>query len=76
LNRYAQAELDGLSAEQLDNGNQIPELHLLLAEVYRAKSDKTDEAKELQKFLQLSPHDSEWQTARITLDEIQDSMAK
>jgi tetratricopeptide (TPR) repeat protein len=53
LNRYAQAELDGLSAERLDNGNQIPELQLLLAEVYRAKGDKIDEATELQKFSEL-----------------------
>lgn len=76
LKRYAEAELDGLSAERLDNGNRIPDLHLLLAEVYRAKGDKLREATELQKFLQLSPHDSEWQTARITLAAIQDSMAK
>ncbi len=74
--RYAQAELDGRIAERLDNRNQIPKLHLLLAEVYRATDDNRAEAIELQRFLELSPHDSEWETARSTLAEIQGSMAK
>ena len=76
LKRYTQAGLDGRIAERLDNGNQIPKLHLLLAEVYRATGDNGDEAIELQKFLELSPHDSEWETARSTLAEIQGSVAK
>lgn len=76
LKRYAQAEMDGLFAERLDNDGQIPKLHLLLAEVYRAKGDKSGEAMELQKFLELSPHDSDWQTARTILAEVQNSMAK
>ncbi len=75
LKRYAEAEADGLAAEGLDNRNQIREVHLLLAEVYRVKGDKSSEAAELQKFLVLPPHDAEWQTARTTLDEIQDSAA-
>lgn len=76
LKRYAQAELDGHSAEKLDTGNQIPELHLLLAQVYQAEGNKTDEVLELQKFLELSPHNPDWQTARTTLAEIQDNVAK
>lgn len=76
LKRYVQAVVDGRIAERLDNSNQIPELHLLLAEVYRATGDRGDEALELQKFLELSPHDSEWERARSTLAEIQGSMAK
>lgn len=76
LKRYAQAELDGRSAEKLDTANQIPELHLLLAQVYQAEGNKTDEVVELQKFLELSPHNPDWQTARTTLAEIQDNVAK
>lgn len=72
LKRYAQAELDGRFAEGLDSGNRIPQLHLLLAEVYQAEGNKTRETTELQKFLELSPHDSAWQTARTTLTQIQD----
>ena len=53
--RYPQAVLDGRVAERLDNENQIPEIHLLLAEAYRATGDTGDEAIELQKFLESSP---------------------
>lgn len=76
LKRYTQAEMDGLLAERLDDDGQIPKVHLLLAEVYRAKGDKSGEAAELQKFLELSPHDSEWQTARSILADVQNSTAK
>lgn len=76
LKHYAQAELDGRFAESLDKGNQIPALHLLLAQVYQAEGDKNGEAAELQKFLEFSPHDSEWQTAHTVLAEIQDKPAK
>lgn len=76
LKRYAQAEFEGRSAERLDTDNDIPRLHLLLAQVYRATGDKTDEAIELHKFLQSSPHDSEWQNTRATLAAIQGSAAK
>lgn len=76
LQRYAQAELDGRFAERLDAANEIPGIHLLLAEVYRAKRDTAGEAAELQKFLDRAPHDSEWQTARTTLAQIQGSATK
>lgn len=76
LKRYGQAELYGRSAEKLDTTNKIPELHLLLAQVYQAEGNKTDEVAELQKFLQLSPHNPDWQTARTTLAEIQSNVAK
>jgi tetratricopeptide (TPR) repeat protein len=76
LKRYAQAELNGRSAEKLDTANQIPELHLLLARIYQAEGNKSDEVVELQKFLELSPHNPDWQTARTTLAEIQDNAAK
>ncbi|MDE3168829.1 MAG: tetratricopeptide repeat protein [Acidobacteriota bacterium] len=73
---YSKAEQEGLAAEQLDNENQITRLHLLLAEIYRARGDTVNEAAELRKFLQLSPHDGEWQTARTTLAAIQGGTAK
>lgn len=72
LKRYAQAELYGRSAEKLDKWKKIPEIHLLLAEVYEAQKDPTKEAQELRKFLKEAPHNSDWQTARTTLSEIQD----
>jgi hypothetical protein len=76
LKNFAKAEMDALIAERLDSSAKIPKLHLLLAEVYRAKGDKNGEAVELQKFLELSPHDAEWQTARSTLAELQNSVPK
>lgn len=71
LKRYAQAELFARSAEKLDGQNHIPQIHLLLAEIYRAKADHADEVKELQIFLKHSPHNAQWQTAQTTLAELQ-----
>ncbi|MGH9686515.1 MAG: hypothetical protein ACRD5K_05420 [Candidatus Acidiferrales bacterium] len=72
LKRLAQAELYGLSAEKLDKWNHVPEVHLLLAQIYDAKGDRAGEARELRKFVKISRHDPDWETARTTLAEIED----
>jgi tetratricopeptide (TPR) repeat protein len=76
LKRYAQAEREARYAEQLDDSNDIPKLHLLLAQLYQTEGNRAGETVELQKFLELSPHDSDWQAARSTLAELQNSVTK
>jgi tetratricopeptide (TPR) repeat protein len=71
LKRMAQAELYALSAEKLDKWNHIPEVHLLLAELYHDKGDRAGEAAELRKFVKMAPHGSDWETARATLAAIE-----
>lgn len=75
LRRMDQAELYALSAEKLDKWRHIPEVHLLLATLYDARGDRTDEATELRKFVKDSPHNSDWQTAKAKLSEIEENHA-
>ncbi|MGA9882160.1 MAG: tetratricopeptide repeat protein [Candidatus Acidiferrales bacterium] len=74
LKRLDQAELYGRSAEKLDKWNRVPDVHLLLAEIYGAKGDRAGEAHELRKFVKVSPHDPDWETARTTLAKIEDDV--
>lgn len=71
LKKMEQAELYALSAEKLDKWNHIPEVHLLLAELYHDKGDRSGEAVELRKFVKMAPHGSDWETARATLAELE-----
>jgi tetratricopeptide (TPR) repeat protein len=70
LKNYDQAELYGRSAEKLDKWHKIPEIHLLLAQIYQAQNDLIKEAEELRKYLKNAPHDSDWDTAKRTLAEL------
>ena len=76
LKQLTQAELDARNALTLDPRNEIPEIHLLLADIYQARGNKTGQAFELEKFLEIAPHDSQWQAARATLAAIQSAASK
>lgn len=76
LKDYAQSERFARAAEKLDQRDHIPEIHLLLAKIYQLKGKKADEATQLREFLQHSPHNSNWQIAQATLNEIQGSPAE
>lgn len=71
LKRMEQAELYALSAEKLDKWNHVPEVHLLLAELYHVKGDQAGETAELRKFVKNAPHNTDWETARTTLAAIE-----
>lgn len=76
LKRIDQAELYAKSAEKLDKWNHVPEVHILLAQIYEAEGQPDEEAVELRKFLKDSPHDSRWETARTHLTEIEKRTSK
>jgi len=76
LRRYDQAELYGLSAEKLDTWNKIPQVHLLLADLYELRRKPNEEEEELRKFLKSAPHDSSWEVARTRLSELQDHLVE
>ena len=74
LQRYDQAELYGLSAEKLDIWNKIPQVHLLLADVYEMERKRHEEVQELRKYVKEAPHDSNWELARAKLNELRDHL--
>lgn len=71
LKRLDQAELYARSAEKLDKWNHIPQVHLLLANLYDAEGNQAEETAELRKFLKMSPHNSDWVSAKAKLSAIE-----
>ena len=59
------------SAEKLDKWNHIPEVHILLAQIYQWERQPAEEASELHKYVKDAPHNSDWQTAKSRLAEIE-----
>ena len=53
-----QAEMNALSALHLDTWHHLPELHYVLAQVYKAKGDLQDEAAQLRVYLKMAPADA------------------
>jgi hypothetical protein len=76
LKRLSQAESYGLSAEKFDEWNSIPQVHLLLAQVYEAKGDQEAEKCGLRQFLKDGPHNSDWVTTRAKLSDRKDRAGK
>jgi tetratricopeptide (TPR) repeat protein len=73
LNQLADAEKNALAAVQLDIWHHMPEVHLLLAQVYSAKGDSNAETAQLKEFLKLAPDAPDAAEARSTLARLQAS---
>jgi len=71
LSHFREAETSALAALQLDRSNCLPELHLLLAQVYAQQSDSSAEMAELRKFLMMAPNSDDAAGAKDTLAEIE-----
>jgi tetratricopeptide (TPR) repeat protein len=71
LRHFHEAETSALAALRLDRWNCLPELHLLLAQVYAGKGDTTAEMAELREFLKTSPNSDDAAGAKDTLAEIE-----
>lgn len=56
LKKIEDAEKSGLKAERLDMRNRIPQLHLLLAEIFAQKNNYANAISELQTYLKLVPN--------------------
>lgn len=76
LKHVDQAEFYALSAEKLDKWNHIPEVHILLAQIYEVKRQPTEEANELHKYIKDAPHNSDWETAKNRLAQIENGASK
>jgi tetratricopeptide (TPR) repeat protein len=76
LRRFREAETSALAALQLDRFNFLPQLHLLLAQVYAEKGDGPSEMAELREFLRLAPNSDDAAGAKNTLAEIESGPPK
>jgi tetratricopeptide (TPR) repeat protein len=56
LKRFAEAEKSGLKAERLDLVSRVPQVHLLLAEIFTRKKSYDMAIVELRTYLELVPH--------------------
>lgn len=71
LNDLASAETNALAAVTLDTWHHIPQLHLLLAQIYAAKGEPDAEAAQLRNYLKVAPNSGDAAGARDTLAQLQ-----
>jgi tetratricopeptide (TPR) repeat protein len=71
LLRIAEAETKALAAIQLDTWHHLPQLHLLLAQVYAAKGDVRAEVTNLKQYLKLAPNAGDAAGAKTTLAQLE-----
>jgi len=71
LNKIEDAEKSALKAEHLDLRTRIPQLHLLLAEIYAQKNNYANAISELQTYLELAPHAKHANQVREQLAELE-----
>ena len=71
LDQVSKAETSALAAVRLDTWHHLPQLHLLLAQIYAAKGDPNAEAAQLREYLKLAPNSGDAAGARETLAQLQ-----
>jgi hypothetical protein len=76
FNQLTQAEMHAQSAVKLDEWNHLPELHLLLAQIYKAAGNVVGETVQLREFLKLAANSKDAPKARTTLALLEASPAK
>ncbi len=76
LNQLSQAEMHAQSAVKLDEWHHLPELHLLLAEIYEAAGNIRGEVVQLREFLKMAGNSKDAPKARSTLAQLDAPPAK
>ncbi len=71
LSDLASAETNARAAVALDTWHHIPQLHLLLAQIYAAKGEPDAEAAQLRDYLKVAPNSGDAAGARDTLAQFQ-----
>ena len=71
LHQLPTAEASGLRAIDESSGEQKAQMHLLLAKIYEQEGNRAAEAGHLKKFVDLTPHAPEADTARHILKQIE-----
>ncbi len=76
FNQLTQAELHAQSAVKLDEWHHLPELHLLLAQIYEAAGNVVGEAAQLREFLKVGASSKDAPKARSILAKLEAPPAK
>jgi len=76
FNQLTQAEMHAQSAVKLDEWHHLPELHLLLAEIYQAAGNIVGEAVQLREFLKVAGNSKDAPMARSILAKLEAPPAK
>lgn len=76
LRRLADAELYARSAEKLDTWHRLPQVHMLLAQVYEEQGNSQAAAEQLRKYLKRAPKGQGQQIAKEALARIEAAPAK
>ena len=66
-NQLTQAEMHAQAAVKLDQWHHVPELHLLLAQIYRAAGNVAGEVAQLKEFLKVAANSKDAAQAKSTL---------
>ncbi len=76
FNQLTQAELHAQSAVKLDEWHHLPELHLLLAQIYEAAGNVVGEAVQLREYLKVAANSKDAPKARSILAKLEAPPAK
>jgi len=76
FNQLTQAEMHAQSAVKLDEWHHLPELHLLLAEIYEAAGNVVGEAVQLREFLKVASNSKDAPKAKSILAKLEAPPAK
>jgi tetratricopeptide (TPR) repeat protein len=71
LNQLTQAEMHAQSAVKLDPWHHLPELHLLLAQIYEAAGNVKGEIVQLREFLKAAPNSKDATKAKTLLAQVE-----
>ena len=71
LHNLADAEKSGLRAEDIDKNHHEPRVHFLLAQIYEAKHDPTNEAAQLREYLKYATNPDDVAMAKQYLSELE-----
>ena len=67
LGDLARAEKDAENSIKLDKWHHLPQVHLLLAQIYKAKKDLSGQASQLREYLKIAPNSADAVGVRIAL---------
>ncbi|HKV06031.1 MAG TPA: hypothetical protein VJO53_13120 [Candidatus Acidoferrales bacterium] len=74
--QLVQAEMKARNAVQLDTWHRMPELHMLLANIYQAEGDAHNEAAQLREFLKYAPNSKDAPAVKTALAQLSPQPAK
>jgi tetratricopeptide (TPR) repeat protein len=71
LNQLSQGEMHAQAAVKLDTWHHMPELHLLLAEIYKTAGNVQGEIAQLREFLKVAPNSKDATQAKTMLVQLE-----